>query len=189
MWGLEEHHRPRLVAQAEQSLPSLCGARRQEPLEAEPVGGDAADAERCSDRGRARHATHRDPRRSRRAHQTETRIGEQRRAGITHQGHHLSRLEPRQQPRLPTALVMGMERHHRLAQAECREQLARAAGVFCGHHVGSCQAVAGTRREITEVADRCRNDLQPPKSPAKRRLDCIRHYNLAPCGPSGMLPP
>lgn len=171
MRRLEEHHGATFVRESSETRAPLAGFGRQKPFETESVGRDASDAQGGGDRRGTGNRAYRVARRNGAPHQIETGIGEQRRTRVTHQRDRCASFETRQQVVTALALVVGVQGHERLGETERREQLPGAARVFCGHEIGRSQRLAGARREIPEIADRCGNHVQ---------TTLPSHYNPAP---------
>ncbi len=95
------------------------------------------------------------------AHQLESGIGNQRRAGIRNQRDGGAVGEPAQQhrPRLGgIVLVIGRERR---CDGVAVEQFAGDAGVLAGDQVGAGERFQRAQRDVAEIADRGGNDMQP----------------------------
>ena len=112
------------------------------------------------------------------AHQLESRIGNQRRAGVRHQRDRGAVGEPAQQlgPRLRgIVVVVGRQRGR---DGVAVEQLAGDAGVLAGDQVGAGQRGKRAQRNIAEIADGGGDDVQSGGEP--RHLDRMAAEDVAP---------
>ncbi len=117
------------------------------------------------------------PARSRCAGDHETGIGEQGRSGVAHHGDAAARSEEVEDLGRARALVVLVERSHRLLEPEVLEQEPGAARVLAGDHVDAGEELGGARRQIAEVADRRGDD---PQRPARRVLASVAVAHGAP---------
>src|SRR5205823_30285 len=98
------------------------------------------------------------------AHQLVTGIGNQRSPGVADQCDRLL-AEPGDDPLALLAARMVVVAAHRHFRADMREQFCSDSRVFHEDAVGPAQGVGGARAEVAEIADRCRDDVQPGGKP------------------------
>ncbi len=94
------------------------------------------------------------------AHQLETRIGHQRGPGIADQRDCLAGGKVLQDPRTFPILIVLVVRRKAARQPIVVEKLAAVARVFAQHAVGSSQDPQRTQRQIRQMTDRCRHEVQ-----------------------------
>src|SRR5256886_5070672 len=102
-------------------------------------------------------------------HQLQSRIGQERGARIADQRDGFTGREPGEELRGALRLVVLVQRHQGLGDAEGAEQQAGVTRVLGGNHVGAEQRLGRPRAQVREVADRRGDDLQPPVA--------LAHYN------------
>jgi hypothetical protein len=100
-------------------------------------------------------------------------------------------------------LVVRVQRHHRLLQAQCREQRAGAARIFDREHIGARQTFARPWRQISKITNGCGHDIEPTgceRSAARawsralfrrtvfRRATRLAHYNYLGLRPKPVRP-
>ena len=135
-------------------------SRRQKSLEEKPVGRQRGHAQRRQHRGRAGQRDHGMAGGADLAHQLEAGIGNQRRAGIRHQRDRdaLRQLLQDDGARLRgVVLVIGFQlRRDPVALG----QPARHPCVFAGDDVDAGQGFQRAQRDVAEIADRRRHQMQ-----------------------------
>lgn len=109
VWRFEKYQRASLVRQACELGAALTVACRQKAFKTEPAGGKPRHRERRGDGGRARNSQDLEAGAGGLAHQFIAGIGQQRRAGITHQGNVFSRFQAREQVRDPLRFIVGVQ--------------------------------------------------------------------------------
>ena len=150
-------------------------ACRQESLEREPVGGKSGHAERRGNRARTRHAVHRDLIRTCCAHQDVPRITDERRPGIAHESDTLPLQQSGEDPRCLLAFVVLVEGPGGSRNGVAIEQLPRTPRIFCEHRIDLAQHRASTPRQIVEVPNRGRHDVQHTMRPVHRQVPSLRN--------------
>ncbi|MEY4357930.1 MAG: hypothetical protein RL469_1256, partial [Pseudomonadota bacterium] len=167
----EIDQRSRFVREQRQARASFGGFSRQKTFETESIGRDPGDAERRGDRGRTRNRTHLDPCGSGPAHEIEAGVRQQRRAGVAHERDYRTAREAREQIIAALALVVRVQRHDRLSDAERGEQLSGATRVLGCDQIGGGERFAHAWRQIAEITDRRRHHVE---------ASLRSHYNHAP---------
>ena len=89
------------------------------------------------------------------------RIGDQRRAGIRDEGKGRAFAEPLQQVRAARCPIMVMVGAQSCTDAMRIKEFARDSRILGQHLVCGGKDVERTKRDISEVADRCRDNVQP----------------------------
>ncbi len=117
---LEEHHRPRLVAQRGQPAAALPRLARQEALEAEPVDRQPGHRQRGQHGGRTRDGGHRDAPLDGRRDQPVAGVGDRRHPGVGDEQHPLAALQRLDEHRGARRLVALEVGHHPAADARPR---------------------------------------------------------------------
>lgn len=158
--GFIEHHRAHFAGQCLQAVAAAAGLGRQEALEAEAVAGQAGHAQRGDGGTGTGNRADLDAGRARGTHQPETRIADQRGAGIADQRQRFASLQARDQALRQRLLIVFVQGHQRLLDAEMGQQLATAAGVFGTDGRHRTQHLLRARAQIGQVADRGGDDVQ-----------------------------
>ena len=158
---LEENQRAWLVGEAGEMCAPLTLARREKALEAESADGQPGDGQCGGDRGRAGYGLDVHAGIARGPNQLEARVRQQRRAGVAHECDGFSGREPRQDLRHTLCFIVRMERQQRSRDAERLQQRTAVTRVFGGNRIRALERLPGARADITHVADRRRDDLQP----------------------------
>ena len=153
--------------------------RRQKAFEQKPVGRQARDGERRQQRRGAGQRRHRVAGVLRGAHQLVARIGDERRAGIGHQRDRRAFGQPAQQMSgracRRIVVVIGRERRR---DAVAVEELSRHPRILAGDQVGARQRRERPQRDVAEIADRGRDEVQPRREPADVDLRGRRWYSV-----------
>ncbi|KAG1193656.1 hypothetical protein G6F35_013481 [Rhizopus arrhizus] len=152
--GFVEHHRAHFAGQQLQAVAAAAGLGRQEALEAEAVAGQPGHAQRGDGGAGARNRADLDAGRARGTHQAETGVADQRRTGIADQRQRFAGLQARHQALRQRFLVVFVQGHQRLLDAEMGQQLAAAAGVLGTDGGHRTQNLLRARAQIGQVADR-----------------------------------
>ncbi|MGY4381106.1 hypothetical protein ACVWZ3_008745 [Bradyrhizobium sp. i1.3.6] len=161
-----QHHERRIDAgELCKARLSRGGFRRQKALEEEAVGRQCGDRQRGQHRGRAGQRVDRMAGCADLAHQLETGVGDQRRAGIRHQRDRAAlpqRLQDPRTRRFRVVLVILLElRRDRVALG----QAPRDAGVLAGDDVDAGERLKRAQRDVAEIADGGGDQME-----ARRRL-------------------
>ena len=133
----EEHQRARLRREGSQRRTPLALARGQEALEAEALGRQPRDRERAGDRRRPGNRVHLEARARGALHQLQSRIGQERGARIADQRDGFTGREPGEELRGALRLVVLVQRHQGLGDADGAEEHTRVTRVLGGNHVGA----------------------------------------------------
>jgi hypothetical protein len=117
---------------------------------------------------------------ARRAHQLETGIGDERRAGVADQRNSGAVGETGKQLRARLrgiVVVIGGERGR---DAVMVEELAGDAGILAGDEIGRRQHLQRPHGNVAQIADRSGDQVQPGRQ--RRRHDRLPVQQVAPCG-------
>ncbi len=148
---------------------------RQEAGKQERIGRQARRRQRSQHRRRPRNGHDPDPGSLRLLDQPEARIGNQRRAGVRHQRHAPSLLQRCDQLRPGLGRVVLVICDRPLPDAVAVEQHSRHARVLAGEHVRPRKRLQRAQRDVAEIADRRRHQIErgvraaAPRSPPVRR--------------------
>lgn len=155
-----ENQRARFRDQRLQALAPRRRFRRQESFENETVAGDAGHRQRRDRRAWAGHRRDLATGFARRAHETETRIADQRRARVGDERDVVAFKQPRDDALRLLTLVVFVQRDQRRAAAALRDERRAVTRVLGGDERDTRERFARALREIAEVADRRRHDPQ-----------------------------
>ena len=173
-----QDERRRDARQFRDAGPARAVLRRQEALEEEPVGRQAGDGERGKRRRWAWHRAHGQSGFADGANELETRIGNQRRAGVGHERDRFAGGEPRQELRPRRHGVVLVVRRQRRRDAVVVEQLPGHPRVLAGDHVGRREGLQRPQRDVAQVADRGGDEVQSGGEP--RRFDRLPGQDIGP---------
>src|SRR5262245_553548 len=107
-----------------------------------------------------------------------TGVRNQRGPGIGNQRNGLPRGQPAQKARACGSRIVVMIGGECSADLIAVGELARDAGVLAGDQVRGCQSLEGTQRDIAEVADRRRHEIEAAREGG--RLDCMLGNRIGP---------
>lgn len=176
MGRLKKHECARLESQHLQSRPPLSRFGRQKTFKTKTIRCDSRDRERRRDGRRPWDRPNLDARCGGTPYKIETRIRQQRSAGVANKSDHLTREQPGEQRLTALTLVVRMKGNQGFLQPERREQLTASSSVLGRNDIGGRQRIARPRRYIGQIADRRCHHIE---TSARRSL--ASHYNLAPC--------
>ena len=178
MRRLVEDQGTRLGRQLRQPPLALSAPRRQKTLEHEAVAGQSRGAQGRHRGTGTRHRGHRETGIAGGAHQAVSRIGNQRRAGVTDQ-RHVATAGQRREHRLAAvataAIVVGNQRH---ADAEVPQQAAAVTGILGGDQSDRFEYLHGAGYHVAQIADRCCHYIQGAghHSPLSSRPTAGHHH-------------
>ncbi len=159
--GLEQNQRRRNPGQLGNAGAPGALLGRQEAGEEKLIGRQTGRDQGRKGRRSAGQRRDREAAFMRRAHQLESRVRNQRRAGIGDQRNRTAGGKALQQRRarlFGVVFVVGCERRR---DDVAVEQLPGDAGVFAGDHVGSGECLQRPQRNVAEIADRRCDDMKP----------------------------
>jgi DNA ligase (NAD+) len=156
----EQHQRLGTLAQAVEEGVTRAGAPRQESQERERGRRQSGDHQGADD---GRGPGHRGDRVSRGhdgRHQSLTGVRDEGRSRIRHQGHGAARSEHGEGLLHARRLVVGVQGNGARLHAVAVEQSARATRVLGQHQVGLAQHAQRPQRDVLQVPDRRRDDVE-----------------------------
>jgi hypothetical protein len=143
-----------------EGLQTLSCLGREKAAEIEGLGGKTRSRDSGQHGGRARHRLHADARVDRGAHQPVSRVRHQRHSCIRNQRHYGARAQAFEQLGGPLRFVVLVITHGRLLDAVMIEKLAGLTRVFARDHVGLLQQAHGTERDVFQITDRRRDQIE-----------------------------
>ena len=170
MHGFIKHERARLGGERPECLGACRRARRRKSLEHEAVGRQARHRKRGDQRHRPGHRACSHAGCERGPHEAEAGIADCRRAGIGDECQARAAAQTLDQRGYDIGLIVIVQRKKRAIDAELRQQPARVPGILGDDEISGRQRFAHPRAGIAKVADRCRDDLEPPRGLPARRL-------------------
>ncbi|HEY4353730.1 MAG TPA: penicillin-binding protein activator, partial [Paraburkholderia sp.] len=163
MTRLVKNQRPRFAAQRFEMRPARRRLRREKSFEHEPVRRQSRNRQRGDGGARPGYGADVDTGLARGAHESESRITDQRRSRIADQRDVRTVSYTGDEIAAGIAFVMFVQRDATRADAEMPQQRRAVTRVFGSDQIDTCEHIARARRQILEIADRRCDDPEFPR--------------------------